>query len=338
MREPRVYKYEVGVWWLMLERFIEWLRVHNYAEATIKNRYEHLSLFINWCCERGLAEPQDLTFAQLERFQIYASNYRKANSRYLGLETQVQRITSIKVFFRWMLKHKHIFIDPSAELHLPRVRKKLPQSILKLEEVERILQQPNLKTKKGLRDRSIIEVLYSTGIRRAEVANLTLKDLDKERGMIFIRQGKGAKDRVVPIGERAIAFIEVYLEHSRPKLCCSGKDEGFLFINREGKPFAKEGISRMLRQYIDAAGLEILGSCHIFRHTCATLMLENGADIRYIQEMLGHNSLATTQIYTKVFDQKLKEVHSRTHPSAKLLKPILEDKLKIQKPCDSVEQ
>jgi integrase/recombinase XerD len=326
----------------MLERFIEWMRVQNYAKTTIESRYKQIAMFIRWCEERQLLEPREIAFNHLERYQIWCNNYRKANSKYLGIETQAQTMAGLKVFFRYLLKHKHISIDPSAEIELPKVVKKLPSNILNIEEVEKILAQANLSTLKGMRDRAIMEVFYSTGVRRGELGNLLVNDLDKERGVIWIRQGKGSKDRVVPIGERAIAYLELYLEKARPLLANKGKDEAKMFINKDGEAFRLEGIANIMKQYMKAAGIDKAGSCHIFRHTCATLMLEAGADIRYIQEMLGHNSLATTQIYTKVFDRKLKEVHSRTHPSAKLLKPILEDTVKSSdeetKEQDTTEQ
>ena len=332
MKTGKEFKYGEGKWWILLERFIEWLRTHNYAKDTQRNRYEHLIIFINWCVERGLLEPREISTSNLERFQTFSSNYRKANSRYLGIETQAQRITAIKVFFRWMMKYKYIYVDPTTELIPPKVAKKLPRAIMSKEEVERLLAQPNLSTVKGIRDRAIMEVLYSTAIRRAELANLSINDVDKERGVIFVRAGKGSKDRSVPIGERAIAFIEIYLEKSRPSYSkkSKGEDEGKLFLSVLGKAFLPSGLNTLLGEYIKRAGLEKGASCHRFRHTAATLMLEAGADIRYIQEMLGHAYLSTTQIYTHVFDSKLKEVHSKTHPSAKLLKPIIIDKSPAQ--------
>jgi integrase/recombinase XerD len=176
-----------------------------------------------------------------------------------------------------------------------------------------------------------MEVFYSTAIRRAELINLEINDIDKQRAMIFIRKGKGNKDRYVPIGERALAFLELYMEKARPIFSSKAKvDEGKIFLSRYGDAFLPASLNTLLSKYINSAAVNKGASCHVFRHTCATLMLENGADIRYIQEMLGHSSLATTQIYTKVFDTKLKEVHSRTHPSAKLLKPILPIEIKEQ--------
>ena len=174
--------------------------------------------------------------------------------------------------------------------------------------------QPNLADPLGLRDRAILETLYSTGMRRLELINLKLYDLDTERGTILIRQGKGKKDRVIPIGDRALAWTQKYLEKSRPKLVAE-PDDGTVFLTAQGEPFSRDHLSDAVRTHILAAQLGKTGACHLFRHTMATLMLEGGADIRFIQQMLGHADLSTTQIYTQVSIRLLKQIHSATHPA-----------------------
>ena len=166
----------------------------------------------------------------------------------------------------------------------------------------------------GLRDRTMLEAFYSTGIRRMEMANLKLFDLDAERGTIMVRQGKGKKDRMVPIGERALAWAAKYLADARPKLV-QEPDDGTLFLTNLGEPFSPNRLTQLVREYVERAELGKTGACHLFRHTMATLMLENGADVRYIQEMLGHAELSTTQIYTQVSIRRLKEIHTATHPA-----------------------
>jgi integrase/recombinase XerD len=169
----------------------------------------------------------------------------------------------------------------------------------------------------GIRDRAMLETLYSTGIRRMEVIGLKLTDFDPERRTIVVRQGKGKKDRMVPIGDGAILWIEKYLSGVRPSLVVP-PDDGTVFLTNMGEPLSPNRLTQMCREYVDAAETGKRGACHLFRHTMATLMLENGADIRFIQEMLGHVELSTTQLYTQVSIRKLKEIHSATHPSAKL--------------------
>jgi len=160
-------------------------------------------------------------------------------------------------------------------------------------------------------------VLYSTGIRRAELVSLTLYDLDPQRGVMMVREGKGKKDRVIPIGARALAWIDKYLTDVRPDLA-SGADDGTLFLSTYGQPLGVERLAEIVREAVNDSGIGKRGSCHMFRHTMATLMLENGADVRFIQAMLGHADLKTTEIYSQVSIKALKAVHTATHPA----KPI----------------
>ena len=176
-----------------------------------------------------------------------------------------------------------------------------------------MLAVPAVGNAMGLRDRAILETFYSTGMRRMELIGLSVHSIDLERGTVMIRQGKGKKDRMIPIGERAMAWIEKYRDSSRPELAI-GRDDGTLFLSNLGKAFTPNRITQLVREYVDKAALGKRGSCHLFRHTMATLMLENGADIRFIQAMLGHAKLDTTQIYTQVSIRKLKAIHTATHP------------------------
>jgi integrase/recombinase XerD len=185
---------------------------------------------------------------------------------------------------------------------------------LTAEETERVIAAVDLLKPMGLRDRAILETLYSTGIRRCELAGVRIFDVDSERKTLIVRQGKGKKDRIIPIGERALHWVGRYLEELRPKLV-SIPDEGVLFLSEAGETMLLARLTDLVRRCVKRAELGKTGSCHLFRHTMATLMLENGADIRFIQEMLGHESLETTQIYTQVSIRKLKEIHTATHPA-----------------------
>ena len=169
----------------------------------------------------------------------------------------------------------------------------------------------------GLRDRAMLEVLYSTGMRRMELAGLHVFDIDSERGTVMVRQGKGKKDRMIPIGERAVAWVRRYIDTVRPQLAVE-PDDGTLFLTGMGDAFTPNRLTQLVRNYVRAADLGKSGSCHLFRHTMVTLMLEHGADIRFIQQMLGHADLSTTQIYTQVSIRKLQAIHAMTHPAAKL--------------------
>jgi integrase/recombinase XerD len=194
------------------------------------------------------------------------------------------------------------------------MEKRLPKHVLTISEAEQVMMQTNVTDPLGIRDRAILETLYSTGMRRMELINLNLYDLDIDRGTIMIRQGKGKKDRMIPIGERAVAWIEKYKNETRPMLAYE-PDEGVLFLTNNGEPFTSNRLTQLVRNYVNAAEIGKKGACHLFRHTMATLMLENGADIRFIQQMLGHADLSTTQIYTQVSIRQLKAIHEATHPA-----------------------
>jgi len=186
--------------------------------------------------------------------------------------------------------------------------------VLTAAEAERVLGLPDVAEPLGVRDRAMLEAFYSTGLRRMELLGLKLYDLDQERGTLFVRQGKGKKDRMIPMGERAFSWVRKYLDDARPSLALS-PDDGTVFLTNAGLPFEANRLTQLVRDYVDKAEIGKTGSCHLFRHTCATLMLEGGADIRFIQQMLGHAKLETTQIYTQVSIRQLKEVHTRTHPA-----------------------
>ncbi len=193
------------------------------------------------------------------------------------------------------------------------------------DEVDRILNQTDVYGDTGIRDRAILETFYSTGIRRMELVNLKLVDIDLRYGSLMVRQGKGNKDRLVPLGERACAWIQKYLDEVRPGLVM-GNDESYLFLTDYGEAFIKDRAGDLVRKYMEAAGIDKPGACHLFRHTMATQMLDSGADVRYIQAILGHAKLSTTEIYTHVSIQKLKEIHKATHP-ARLHKQTDHDEL-----------
>ncbi len=266
---------------------------------------------------RQLHRAQDITKPILERYQRHLFYYRKTNGQPLSFGRQSILMTSLKGFFKWLAKNNYILYNPASEIELPRKERRLPKSILTADEAETILGQANIREPLGIRDRAIMEVFYSTGIRRAELASLSIYDIDHARETLFINQGKGKKDRVVPIGERALRWIQKYTNQVRGKLNVDPA-QTTLFLNYKGQPIVVDSLSFMVRDYIEQAQINKSGSCHLFRHTMATVMLENGADIRFIQEMLGHAKLDTTQGYTRVSITKLKQIHNATHPAASL--------------------
>lgn len=297
-----------------LLRFIDWSASRGYAEQTTALRNDALRRFIRWCSERTIDRPQDVTRPILERYRRHLYHYRKANGEPLSFATQQQRLLPLRAFFKWLARENYILSNPASELELPRVHRRLPAHILSREEVEQVMALALLNGgEKGLRDRAIVETLYTSGIRRGELVNLKLYDVDLKNGSLFIREGKGKKDRYVPLGSRARQWIRRYVEELRPELVIE-PDEGYLFLHEFGERFEKNRLSDLVKRHLRAAGIEA-GSCHLFRHAMATQMLENGADIRFIQAILGHAQLTTTEIYTHVTIVKLKEVHALTHPA-----------------------
>lgn len=295
--------------------FLRDLEVRGYAEHTVRNLHAHLRVFICWCHERGLETLDEVTPEVLKRYQRQLYHHRTESGRRLSFNTQRQRLSAVKRLYRWLLKERLLDWNPTDTLDLPRTEQRLPRAVLSMREAERVLAQPDLRTPVGVRDRAILETLYSTGIRRQELVDLDLYSVDVASGVLSVRQGKGKKDRMIPIGRRALDWVERYLEEVRPELAPE-PDEGALFLTVLRTRFSPERMSLLVRQYVATANLGKIGACHLFRHTMATLMLEGGADIRFIQAMLGHVKIETTQVYTRVAIRKLKEVHELTHPGA----------------------
>jgi integrase/recombinase XerD len=295
-------------------RYLDWLKIHNYAAPTVQNRQSYLGVFVAWCAERGLVSPKEITKPILERYQRSLYIHRKGNGEPLTFRAQHARLVPVRAFFKWCAKQNYLLYNPASEIELPRLEQRLPKHVLTTSEVEQVLAQPDTSEAMGLRDRAILETFYSTGMRRSELMGLGLFDLDRERGTVMIRQGKGKKDRMIPIGERALRWIDRYQTRVRPELVIE-RGNTTLFLTQAGEAFTPDRLTQLVRGYVEAANTGKHGSCHLLRHTMATLMLENGADIRYIQAMLGHAELSTTQIYTQVSIRKLKEIHSATHPA-----------------------
>jgi len=305
----------------LLEEHLEWLLVKNYSEDTAEHARWSIGDFVRWAEQRGIEHPMEVTRPILESYQRYLYYYRQKNGQPLTFRTQHSRLTPICRWFRWLVRNNHILYNPASDLDLPRMEKRIPRTIFSVEETERVLQVPDIQTPVGLRDRAMLETFYSTGIRRKELMHLKLYDVDRERATLTIRQGKGKKDRMIPIGERALAWVEKYLREARPVLAVE-PDDATLFLTQYGEPFHPDALSNLARNLIAQANLGKSGSCHTFRHTMATLMLEGGADLRYIQQMLGHTDLSSTEIYTHVAIRKLQQIHAATHPGATLERKV----------------
>ena len=297
----------------MAGRYCVWLRERNYSVHTVVLMKRHLRTFSNWCEERDIKTITSVTKDSIRRYEAFTHNLRKESGEAYSVYAKSQRLSAVKTFFTWLTKQGVLVYNAASDVVLPKIPKRLPRNFFSIEEAEVVLNAPDITTPLGQRDRAIMEVFYSTGMRKMELTNLALPDIDFAGGLIMIRSGKGNKDRVVPVGQRALGWVTKYLIDVRPKLV-RDQDDGTVFLSNRGCNMYDGGLSVLVRKYIVKAGIEKKGACHLFRHSCATLMLEGGADIRYIQELLGHEHLSTTQIYASVTLTKLKEVHEKCHP------------------------
>ena len=309
-REDALARHPLTRW--MIDHF-EWMLITGYSADTIRARRIALKRFIRWCDERGVDDPREITKPILERYQRHLFYYRKEDGKPLTLGSQFGCLAPLKTWFKWLARENHILYNPASEITLPKQPKQLPRTILSVAEVEAILNEADPSSAQGLRDRAMLETLYSTGMRRMEPPGLALYDVDLTRRLVFVREGKGRRDRVIPIGERACAWVEKYVTEARGQLIVA--DSEALFVTDYGEPVSPEFLATKVKRYMEFAGIKKPGATHLFRHACATHMLENGADTRFIQALLGHADLATTQIYTHVSIEKLKEIHAATHPA-----------------------
>jgi integrase/recombinase XerD len=232
----------------------------------------------------------------------------------LESRTVARHLVTLRNFFRFAQIQELITTDPSINLESPKIRRSLP-GYLRLEEVERLLEQPDSTTALGLRDRAMLEVLYSTGLRVSELIGLRVSDLDSKVGCVRCI-GKGDKERIVPVGRKALLMVEKYLRDARPKLLGRLRGSPTLFVNRRGVSLSRVGVWKILSGYGKRAGLRVSLTPHMLRHSFATHLLERGADLRSVQLMLGHADISTTQIYTHVVEERLKQIYKAHHPRA----------------------
>jgi integrase/recombinase XerD len=296
-----------------MDEHFEWMKISGYSLETLRARRVAIRRFIAWADERGIDDPREVTKPMLERYQRHLFYYRKEDGAPLTIGTQLGCLAPLKSWFRWLSREHHILANPAADLDLPRQKRRLPRCVPSVQEVEAIIGEADPTCPQGLRDRAMLETLYATGLRRMEIVGVSIYDVDLGRGLLWVRHGKGGRDRVVPLGERAGAWLSKYLAEVRPELAVTGSEA--LFLTDYGEPISPRYVADKVKRYMSFAGVDKPGSTHLLRHACATHMLEGGADVRFIQEMLGHASLETTEIYTHVSIDKLIAVHRATHPS-----------------------
>ena len=295
---------------LLMERYVQDRGQKGYAPGTLRLYRAYNNEFIKFLQEdERLDDLRQVDREVISRFQ----SYLYSEERGLCLRTQSLRLVALRDLFKWFERQGILFYNPTTHIELPKRPEQLPRDIFNEKEIKKLLDAVDIDTKLGLRDKAILEVLYTTGIRSGELCNLTLYDVQKDYGTLSVKAGKGDKDRVVPVGEVAMGYIEEFVEHGR-KNFPHADTLPWLFLTYRGTQMENRNIAPIVQKYAACAGFKRYTTAHMIRHSTATHMLRHGAPVRIIQELLGHKKLETTQIYTQVEISDLKNVHKKTHP------------------------
>lgn len=304
--------------------FKEHLKVLNRSPATVEAYGEHVKRFL----DTAGTDVKAVTRMALEAYIAGLYEHKTKEGKPYQPGTISVKVRSIKRLFEYLEKENLVFVNPAEFIREPKKARGIPRNTLTPAEAHQILDQPNLGALKGIRDRAILEVFYSTGIRIEELCSLSIYDADLQGGMIRITKGKGKKDRVVPMGKHAVRFLREYIARVRPRFTRRNRAEKRLFIDAFGKPLSKQMAGLSVRHYAKAAGIKKRVTAHTFRHTFATGLIKNGADIVAVQKMMGHADLKTTEIYLRTVGIDLKAAHKKSHPREKereeSVKPHLE--------------
>ena len=273
--------------------------------------------FLRFLETKDINKIEDVNEAVIDAYQDHLYYCPGRNGNGMSKWTQISYLSSLKGFFRSLIRMNILLHNPADNVDLPKKEQRLPKGILTKKEVKKLLRTPDLKRKTGFRDRTILEILYSCGLRSSELASLKVHNVNFKEGMIAVEQGKGLKDRVIPIGVTALEFIAEYIEKVRP-LFDSCKSKDLLMLTNTGQHFTKVTLNKKIKLISKQAGLERTVNPRHFRYTLATDLLKSGVDLRYVQEILGHEQLKTTTLYAQVFQKDLKRIHRKTHPREKL--------------------
>ena len=282
---------------------------------TVEKDREDLNYWLRFMDEQNIMELAGITPKILGRFQAWLLTYRSRYKKPLTLSSQVAALSVLRRFLHYLHDHDHLSRDLSAVIRLPRLPQILPVDLLSSADFEKLIHRVDLGTLSGFRDRTMIELLYSCGLRIGELLKLELRDLNLAEQLLFVRHAKGGTFRTVPVGQVACDYLHEYLKKVRPLLLLKENSvANVLFLNRHGQPFGSSGFFKEIRRYGRRAKLPYRLTVHTFRHTLATEMLKRGADLRHIQAMLGHQHLRTTQRYLHLVKDELKRVQQRCHP------------------------
>lgn len=315
-------------------RYLSWMVATRYAEHTVKGAHSDLSWLFRYLGERGVLRVADVTPEVLNDYSLWLrerKNY-KHEGRSLAMSHIHHRLTGVKWFFKWLAGQMIVLYDPAEDLELPRLHYGLPQTIVTQEEARKLLDAPDLKSPVGYRDKALLELIYATGIRSGELFKLKVSDLDLKARTAFVRQGKGGKDRLIPLPVLTVGYLKEYIEKVRPRFAAGMKrgDDGTLFLHYTGGRVERNGLCVLFKKYRKLARLDKPVTAMVLRHSIASHLLENGMDMRYIQEFLGHERIGTTQIYAKVTLSGLRKSYNKHHPKERRAgsgKQILDERL-----------
>lgn len=310
------------------EAFLESLRIRSQAAATLQSRSDALSTFFLWLAGEEIDDVREVTREHIRCYQLWLMNHRPCGSHrppgsHFTTHTVHMKLISLRRFFEHLVATDAVLLNPCLGMVLPKLGDRLPRGVMSQAEARRVLDAPDTQTKAGIRDKAILELFYSTGIRGEEMASLTTHDVDCKAGFVRVTRGKFAKDRVVPMGAKAADYVAEYLAKVRRPWSECQKDERALWLSARQPhgPIKKAAIAKMVKEYKVLAGVDRPGSTHLWRHTCATHMVQGGANIAYVQRLLGHRSLDTTQIYTRVSIPELQAAVKKRHPRSRKPRP-----------------
>ncbi len=290
-----------------IAEFLQYLELEkNLSQNTLSSYRRDLSDFVEFLEREGVSEPSEVA---PELVVLFMESLRKKG---LSARSIARKLSALRTFFKFLELQEELRANPMALVETPKLPLTLPK-VLSVEEVERLLSAPDLSTPQGLRDKAMLETLYATGLRVSELVSLTLSQLNLPSGFVRVF-GKGSKERLVPLGDYAVYYLERYLKEARPKLLSAKGDSPYVFLNRRGAPLTRQRFWQIIKDYAKKVGINAEISPHILRHSFATHLLERGADLRAVQMMLGHSSLSTTQIYTHLDLKNLRRVHEKHHP------------------------
>ncbi len=308
------------------DQYLEYLENNQYSPHTIKHADYALKDLEEYLQTKNISRIADVTTEIITDYNSYMRDYRqpKNNKPYSAYALPV-KLQSVKYFFHWLARNMVILYDPAQDMEIPTTKKGLPRTILSENEIARFIELPDTETAIGYRDRTMFELFYATGMRNTELKTMKVQDIDLEARPVHIKEGKGGKERIMPLTTVAFEYLKEYLGKVRSLFLKDQKEEepgiknsrDFVFLNLAGHALTRQSICEIFEKYKKAGNIAKPVGSHIFRHSIATHLLENGMDIRYIQELLGHGSLQTTQLYSKVTLKGLRKHYNKHHPKEK---------------------